>query len=89
MFVSPVEHDTYFPLAMREVAVVDVNDYTVFLRFLDELAKRHREQLLCGEKHAAIIMATSMKVDQASSKCELRKVIHRIHFVFFYLSVIS
>lgn len=23
MFVSPVEHQTYFPLAMREVAVVD------------------------------------------------------------------
>lgn len=44
---------------------------------------RHREQLLFGERHAAIIMATSMKVDQASSKCQLRKVIYRIHFTFF------
>lgn len=66
--VSPLEHETYFPLGMREVGVVDSNNYIVFLRILDELAKRQREQLLFGERHATLIMATFMKVDQVSSK---------------------
>lgn len=71
MHVGPIDHDTYFPLGMRELAVVDSNDRTVFLRFLDELADSHREQLFFGERHCSFLMATFMEVDQASSKSEL------------------
>ncbi|XP_051208114.1 uncharacterized protein [Lolium perenne] len=66
MHVGPIDHDTYFPLGMRELAVVDSNDRTVFLRFLDELADSHREQLFFGERHYSFLMATFMEVDQAS-----------------------
>ena len=71
MYVSPLEHDTYFPVGMREIAVVDSRNYTVFLRILAELSERHREQLLFGERHYWFVMATSMEVDQASSKSKL------------------
>jgi hypothetical protein len=71
MYVSPLEHETYFPLGMREVAVVDSADHIVFLRVIEELALRHREELLFGERHSSYIRATSMEVDQASSKYEL------------------
>jgi hypothetical protein len=71
MYVGPIDHDTYFPLGMRELAVVDSNDRTVFLRFLDELADSHREQLFFGEMHYSFLMTTFMEVDQASSKSEL------------------
>ena len=71
MYVSPIDHDTYFPLGMREVAVVDANNQIVFLRIFDELVERYREQLLVGEMHASFIMATSMEVDRSSSKPEL------------------
>ncbi|CAM0957797.1 unnamed protein product [Alopecurus aequalis] len=66
MYVSPVDHDTYFPLGMREVAVVDANNQIVFLRIFDELVERYREQLLVCEMHASIIIATSMEVDRSS-----------------------
>ncbi|CAM0955422.1 unnamed protein product [Alopecurus aequalis] len=66
MYVSPIDHDTYFPLGMREVAVVDANNQIVFLRIFDELVERYREQLLVGEMHASFIMATSMEVDRSS-----------------------
>jgi hypothetical protein len=56
---------------MREVAVVDSADHIVFLRVIEELALRHREELLFGERHSSYIRATSMEVDQASSKYEL------------------
>ena len=71
MYVSPLDHETYFPVGMREVAVVDSSNHIVFLRIFDELAQRHEEQLLIGEKHYSFIMATSMEVDQASSKSGL------------------
>jgi hypothetical protein len=71
MYVGPIDHDTYFPLGMRELAVVDSNDRTVFLRVLDELADSHREQLFFGEMHYSFLMATFMEVDQVSSKSEL------------------
>jgi hypothetical protein len=56
---------------MREVAVVDSTNHVVFLRIFDELAQRHTEQLLIGEKHYSFVMATFMEVDQASSKSGL------------------
>jgi hypothetical protein len=31
MYVSPLEHETYFPLGMREVAVVDSTNHIVLL----------------------------------------------------------
>jgi hypothetical protein len=56
---------------MREVAVVDSTNHIVFLRIFYELAQRHTEHLLIGEKHYSFVMATFMEVDQASSKSGL------------------
>ncbi|KAM0873844.1 hypothetical protein ACQ4PT_037813 [Festuca glaucescens] len=67
MYVSPLDHETYFPVGMREVAVVDSSNHIVFLRIFDELVERHGEQLLIGERHYSFVMATSMEVDKASS----------------------
>jgi hypothetical protein len=56
---------------MREIAMVDSSNHIVLFRIFYELAERHREQLLIGERHNSFVMATFMEVDQASSKCEL------------------
>ncbi|CAM0950456.1 unnamed protein product [Alopecurus aequalis] len=66
VYVSPIDHDTYFPLGLREVAVVDANNQIVFFRIFDELVERYRERLLVGEMQASFIMATSMEVDRSS-----------------------
>ena len=73
MYVGPVDHDTYFPLGMREVAVMNVDMKVVFLHIFQELAERHREELLSGEANVGFIMATSMEVDKTSSKYFLLK----------------
>ena len=63
MYVGPVDHDTYFPLGMREVAVMDAGMEIVSLHIFERLAEQHREDLLSGEANVGFIMATSMEVE--------------------------
>ena len=58
---------------MREVAVMDAGIEIVFLHILRRLAKQHRDDLLSGEANGGFIIATSMEVDQTSSKLFLKK----------------
>lgn len=51
---------------MREVAVMDADMQVVFLHIFEELAERHRDDLLFGEANFGFIMATSLEVDQTS-----------------------
>ena len=68
MYMGPVDHDTYSPLRMREVALIDAGMRIIFLHIFEELAERHWNELLSAEANVGLIMATSMKVDQLSSK---------------------
>ena len=68
MYVGPVDHEKYFPLGIREVAIMDAGMQVVFLHIFEELAERHRVDLLSGEANVGFIMATSMEVDRTSSK---------------------
>jgi hypothetical protein len=53
---------------MREVALIDAGMRIIFLHIFEELAERHWNELLSAEANVGLIMATSMKVDQLSSK---------------------
>jgi hypothetical protein len=70
MFVSPIDDDTDLHLGVREVVMMDSINHTVFLRILDELPERHREQLW-WYKHASFIITIFMEADQAPCKSEL------------------
>ena len=68
MYVGPVDYDTYSPLCMREVALIDAAMRIIFLHIFEELVERHWNELLSAEANVGLIMATSMKVDQLSTK---------------------
>lgn len=42
MYVSPIDHEAYFPLGTREVAVVDSSNHIVFILTYDDLADASR-----------------------------------------------
>ncbi|XP_044420970.1 uncharacterized protein [Triticum aestivum] len=67
MYVGPVDYDTYSPLCMREVALIDAAMRIIFLHIFEELVERHWNELLSAEANVGLIMATSMKVHQLSS----------------------
>ncbi|XP_020154928.1 uncharacterized protein [Aegilops tauschii subsp. strangulata] len=66
MYVGPVDYDTYSPLCMREVALIDAAMRIIFLHIFEELVERHWNELLPAEANVGLIMATSMKVHQLS-----------------------
>lgn len=60
MYVGPVDHETYFPLDTREIAIIDGDIQIVFLHIFEERAERHRDELLSNEANVGFIMTTFM-----------------------------
>jgi hypothetical protein len=53
---------------MREVVIVDSNHHPIFLRFFVEFAYRYDNQLFLAEQNNGVLLASNIKVVNASNK---------------------
>jgi hypothetical protein len=54
--------------SMREVVIVDSNHHPIFLRFFVEFTYRYDNQLFLAEQNNSVLLASNIKVVNASNK---------------------